>query len=190
MYGAATHRLQEYMSMSSRSLEIEGLFFVLHPRLHDDQFRPQHDPSRIARESLGKMQDVHDIHMDFTHDRLGVEVITRRLDVLLYRRIGKSISRSSNEKGAEQLTSLREAVDQDQEPDLVLGPRAGYPVKPPCCFLYTKPVVSNIHVDVVNLLQPPEIDPFRHANQLHHPVGEADRHAVRDVEKLTFDLEG
>ncbi|KAG6113164.1 hypothetical protein E4U31_001587 [Claviceps sp. LM219 group G6] len=61
MYGAPTHRLEEYMSMSSRALEIEGI-------------------------DLRKLQDVHDINMDVAHDRHGVEEATRRLDVALDRR--------------------------------------------------------------------------------------------------------
>ncbi|KAG6099467.1 hypothetical protein E4U30_006588 [Claviceps sp. LM220 group G6] len=61
MYGAPTHRLEEYMSMSSRALEIEGI-------------------------DLRKLQGVHDINMDVAHDRHGVEEATRRLDVALDRR--------------------------------------------------------------------------------------------------------
>ncbi|KAG5915774.1 hypothetical protein E4U61_004280 [Claviceps capensis] len=109
------------MSMSSRALEIEGQFVYISGCM---TISFDHSTTRrvLQGNNLRKLQDVHDINMDVTHDRLGVEVVTRRLDVVLYMRIGKSISRPSNTKGAKQLTSRREAVGQDQEPDLELGP--------------------------------------------------------------------
>ncbi|KAG6256182.1 hypothetical protein E4U49_006964 [Claviceps purpurea] len=52
----------------------------------------------------------------------------------------------------------------------------------------TKPVMSNIHVNVMNVLQLPEIVPLQYA--MGRAVVETDRHAVGDVYKFTFDLEG
>lgn len=86
MYGAATHRLQEYMSMFSRALEIEGQFVYV-PGCMTISFDHSTTHRVFQGNNLGKLQDVHDINMDVTHDRLGVEVVTRRLDVVLYRRI-------------------------------------------------------------------------------------------------------
>ncbi|KAG6199534.1 hypothetical protein E4U35_006638 [Claviceps purpurea] len=89
------------MSMFSRALEIEGQFVYV-PGCMTISFDHSTTHRVFQGNNLGKLQDVHDINMDVTHDRLGVEVVTRRLDV--------------------QLTSRREAVGQDQEPDLELGP--------------------------------------------------------------------
>ncbi|KAG6148317.1 hypothetical protein E4U37_007503 [Claviceps purpurea] len=110
MYGALEHQLEEYMSMFSRALEIEGLVW-----------RKQHG---------------------------GLN-----LDTVLDRR-----------------------------------PKFQYHIKPPCYHFNTKPVMSNIHVNVMNVLQLPEIVPLQYA--MGRAVVETDRHAVGDVYKLTFDLEG
>ncbi|KAG5929817.1 hypothetical protein E4U60_007316 [Claviceps pazoutovae] len=67
-------------------------------------------------------------------------------------------------------------------------PKFQYHIKPPCYHFNTKPVMSNIHVNVMNVLQLPEIVPLQYATG--RAVVETDRHAARDVYKLTFDLEG
>ncbi|KAG6240648.1 hypothetical protein E4U23_007462 [Claviceps purpurea] len=67
-------------------------------------------------------------------------------------------------------------------------PKFQYHIKPPCYHFNTKPVMSNIHVNVMNVLQLPEIVPLQYA--MGRAVVETDRHAVGDVYKLTFDLEG
>ncbi|KAG6159384.1 hypothetical protein E4U11_004338 [Claviceps purpurea] len=89
------------MSMFSRALEIEGRFVYV-PGCMTISFDHSTTHRVFQGNNLGKLQDVHDINMDVTHDRLGVEEDKR--------------------KGAKQLTSRREAVGQDQEPDLELGP--------------------------------------------------------------------
>ncbi|KAG6288235.1 hypothetical protein E4U09_005672 [Claviceps aff. purpurea] len=81
MYGALKHQLEEYMSMSSLSLEIEGHFD--HSTTHTAEVKL----ARVLQgKNLGKLQDVHDISVDVAHDRLGVEEAARRLDTVLDRR--------------------------------------------------------------------------------------------------------
>ncbi|KAG6108422.1 hypothetical protein E4U14_003669 [Claviceps sp. LM454 group G7] len=92
MYGAPTHRLEEYMSMSSRALEIEGQFFYIPDcmTISFDESKAHSTEVELVRVLQGidlrKLQDVHDINMDVAHDRHGVEEATRRLDVALDRR--------------------------------------------------------------------------------------------------------
>ncbi|KAG6198176.1 hypothetical protein E4U50_007629 [Claviceps purpurea] len=114
MYGALKHQLEEYMSMSSLSLEIEGLVW-----------RKQHG---------------------------GLN-----LDTVL-----------------------------DRRPKFQV--RFLYHIKPPCYHFNTKPVMSNIHVNVMNVLQLPEIVPLQYA--MSRAVVKTDRHAAGDVYKSTFNLEG
>ncbi|KAG6187943.1 hypothetical protein E4U10_005372 [Claviceps purpurea] len=80
-FGALTHQLEEYMSMSSLPLEIEGEFSYI-PDCMTIGF--SHGVVELVRASegidLGRVQDVHDINMDVAHDRLGVEEAGRRLD--------------------------------------------------------------------------------------------------------------
>ncbi|KAG6072291.1 hypothetical protein E4U33_003309 [Claviceps sp. LM78 group G4] len=134
-YGAPTHRLEEYMSMSSRALEIEARFLYIPDcvTIGLDPGPSMAHPAEVelVRVSeginLGRQQDVHDILMDVTHDRLGVEE-ARRLDEVL-----------------------------DKRPKFEVLPV--YHIKPPCYFFDTKPVMSNIHVNVMNVLQFIEIIP-------------------------------
>ncbi|KAG6159385.1 hypothetical protein E4U11_004339 [Claviceps purpurea] len=86
MYGALKHQLEEYMSMSSLSLEIEGQFrYIPATRRHSFDHSTTHTAEvKLARvlqgKNLGKLQDVHDISVDVAHDRLGVEEAARRLE--------------------------------------------------------------------------------------------------------------
>ncbi|KAG6050203.1 hypothetical protein E4U39_004608 [Claviceps sp. Clav50 group G5] len=93
-YGAPTHRLEEYMSMSSRALEIEARFSYI-PDCMTIGLDPGPSTAHPAEvelvrvsngTNLGRQQDVHDILMDVTHDRLGVEEAARRLDEVLDKR--------------------------------------------------------------------------------------------------------
>ncbi|CCE26745.1 uncharacterized protein CPUR_00214 [Claviceps purpurea 20.1] len=82
-FGALTHQLEEYMSMSSLPLEIEGESnFSYIPDCMTIRF--SHGVVELVRASegidLGRAQDVHDINMDVAHGRLGVEEAARRLD--------------------------------------------------------------------------------------------------------------
>ncbi|KAG6020407.1 hypothetical protein E4U19_006373 [Claviceps sp. Clav32 group G5] len=86
MYGTPPHQLEEYMSMSSRALEIEALFFYIPECMVIIFAHSTAGPAKVnlVRVSegidLGRQQDVHDILMDVAHDRLGVEEAARRLD--------------------------------------------------------------------------------------------------------------
>ncbi|KAG6124141.1 hypothetical protein E4U38_000504 [Claviceps purpurea] len=80
-FGTLTHQLEEYMSMSSLPLEIEGEFSYIPDCM---TIRFSNGVVEVVRASegidLGRVQDVHDINMDVAHDRLGVEEAGRRLD--------------------------------------------------------------------------------------------------------------
>ncbi|KAG6025891.1 hypothetical protein E4U41_001407 [Claviceps citrina] len=93
MYGAPTHRLEEYMIMSSRVLEIEGQFLYIpgcmiisfdDSTTHTAEVKLVRVPQGI---DLGKLRDVHDIYKNVVHDKLGVEEAARRLDEVLNRKI-------------------------------------------------------------------------------------------------------
>lgn len=92
MYGAPTHRLEEYMTMSSRVLEIEGQFLYIPSCMlvsfddsttHTTEVKVVRVPQGI---DLGKLRDVHNVYKDVVHDKLGVEEATRRLDEVMQRR--------------------------------------------------------------------------------------------------------
>lgn len=91
LYGAPTHRLEEYMSMSSRVLEIEGQFLYIPSCMivsfddsstHTAEVKIVRVPQGI---DLGKLRDVHNVYKDVVHDKLGVEEATRRLDEVMDR---------------------------------------------------------------------------------------------------------
>ncbi|KAF2453621.1 hypothetical protein BDY21DRAFT_355548 [Lineolata rhizophorae] len=91
-YGAPTHRLEEYMKMSARVLEIEGQFLYI-PGCMIISFD---DPSthttevKLIRTSqgvdLGKLRDVHEIYKEVVHDKIGVEEATQRLEEVTKRK--------------------------------------------------------------------------------------------------------
>ncbi|MCJ1472634.1 hypothetical protein MMC13_001283 [Lambiella insularis] len=91
-YGAPTHRLEEYMRMSARVLEINGKFLYI-PGCMLVSFE---DPStftsdvRIVRNdhsvNLGKLQDMHDIYKAVVHDKIGASEGTTLLDELSRRK--------------------------------------------------------------------------------------------------------
>lgn len=92
MYGAPTHRLEEYLTMSSRVLEIEGQFLYIPSCMlvsfddsttHTTEVKVVRVPQGI---DLGKLRDVHNVYKDVVHDKLGVEEATRRLDEVMQRR--------------------------------------------------------------------------------------------------------
>ncbi|GAB0137284.1 hypothetical protein EsDP_00005556 [Epichloe bromicola] len=92
LYGAPTHRLEEYMAMSSRVLEIEGQFLYIPSCMiisfddsttHTAEVKVVRVPQGI---DLGKLRDVHNIYKDVVHDKLGVEEATRRLDEVMDRK--------------------------------------------------------------------------------------------------------
>ena len=85
VYGAPTHRLEEYMRMSARVLEIEAQFLYI----PGSMIMSFDDPTTHTTEvklirvnqglDLGKLRDVHEVYKDVVHDRVGVEEATIRL---------------------------------------------------------------------------------------------------------------
>ncbi|XWX02349.1 hypothetical protein V2A60_010386 [Cordyceps javanica] len=91
MYGAPTHRLEEYMTMSARVLEIESQFLYLPSCMiisfddsstHTTEVKLVRVPQGI---DLGKLRDVHNIYKHVVHDKLGVEDATKQLDEVMSR---------------------------------------------------------------------------------------------------------
>jgi uncharacterized membrane protein YjjP (DUF1212 family) len=91
MYGAPTHRLEEYMNMSARVLEIEAQFLFMPGCMiiAFDDSSVHTSEVKLVRTSqgvdLGKLRDVHSIYKDVVHDRIGVEEATPRLEAIISR---------------------------------------------------------------------------------------------------------
>lgn len=88
LYGAPTHRLEEYMRMSARVLEIEAQFLYIpgsmimsfdDPGTHTTEVK-------LVRVSqgldLGKLRDVHEVYKDVVHDRIYVDEAMKRLNAI------------------------------------------------------------------------------------------------------------
>lgn len=92
MYGAPTHRLEEYMVMTSRVLEIDGQF-VYFPGTMIVAFG---DAATRTSEvhlvrcpqglNLSKLSDTHKVYKDVIHDLLGVEQASLKLEELMKRK--------------------------------------------------------------------------------------------------------
>lgn len=92
LFGAPTHRLEEYLSMTARVLEIDGQFLYLPGCMiisFDDKSTHTTEV-RIVRTGqgidLGKLKDVHLIYKEVMHDVCGVEEATEKLDNLMKRK--------------------------------------------------------------------------------------------------------
>ncbi|KAK9332997.1 hypothetical protein V1520DRAFT_333232 [Lipomyces starkeyi] len=89
LYGAPTHRLEEYMKMTSRVLEIDGQFLYI-PGCMIVSFG---DASTHTSEmqlvrvvqgvNLGKLHQTHTIYKEVVHDVIGVEEAMQRLDEVM-----------------------------------------------------------------------------------------------------------
>jgi uncharacterized membrane protein YjjP (DUF1212 family) len=89
LFGAPTHRLEEYMIMTSRVLEIDGQF-IYFPGCMIVSFG-----DAVTRTSevhlvrcnqglnLSKLSDTHKIYKQVVHDLIGVEEASKKLDELL-----------------------------------------------------------------------------------------------------------
>lgn len=96
-YGAPTHRLEEYMSMSARVLEIEAQFLYIpgsmimsfdDPNTHTTEVKLV----KVAQGlDLGKLRDVHEVYKEVVHDRIGVEDATARLKEVASRKPKHSV---------------------------------------------------------------------------------------------------
>lgn len=88
-YGAPTHRLEEYMKMSSRVLEIDAQFLYIPGSMimsFDDQSTHTTEVKlvKVAQGlDLSKLSDTHEVYKEVVHDRLGVEEATDRLQEIM-----------------------------------------------------------------------------------------------------------
>ncbi|OJJ44385.1 hypothetical protein ASPZODRAFT_71852 [Penicilliopsis zonata CBS 506.65] len=85
-YGAPTHRLEEYMRMTARVLEIDGQFLYIpgcmiisfdDASTHTTEVKIVRSPQGV---DLGKMADVHEVYKEVIHDVIGVEEAIQRLE--------------------------------------------------------------------------------------------------------------
>jgi hypothetical protein len=88
-YGAPTHRLEEYMTMSARVLETDGQFLYMPGCMivsFDDASTHTTEVKLVKVQQgvdLGKLKDVHEIYKEVVHDVIGVEEATQRLDAIM-----------------------------------------------------------------------------------------------------------
>lgn len=91
MYGAPTHRLEEYMQKSARRLEIKGQFLYLPGCMIISFDSPETGTTevKIVREEQGidlsKLRDMHDIYKGVIHKELTAEEANKLLNVLIKR---------------------------------------------------------------------------------------------------------
>ncbi|KAL2867277.1 uncharacterized protein BJX67DRAFT_81157 [Aspergillus lucknowensis] len=88
-YGAPTHRLEEYMKMTARVLEINANFLYLPGCMvvSFDDFSTHTTEVKLVRVNqgvdLGKLSDVHTVYKEVIHDVIGVEEAIQRLGELV-----------------------------------------------------------------------------------------------------------
>ncbi|KAH8664459.1 hypothetical protein BX600DRAFT_381591 [Xylariales sp. PMI_506] len=89
LYGAPTHRLEEYLRMIARVLEIDGQFLYLPGCMiiSFDDMSTHTTEVKIVRTSqgvnLGKLKDVHEIYKEVLHDVISLDEATVRLDDIM-----------------------------------------------------------------------------------------------------------
>ncbi|KAF7911871.1 uncharacterized protein EAE98_011814 [Botrytis deweyae] len=89
-YGAPTHRLEEYMKMTARVLEIDAqvLYIPGCMIISFDDASTHTTEVKLVRSvqgvDLGKLKDVHEIYKEVVHDVIGVEEATQRLDAIIH----------------------------------------------------------------------------------------------------------
>ncbi|KAL2857276.1 hypothetical protein BJY01DRAFT_202533 [Aspergillus pseudoustus] len=91
-YGAPTHRMEEYMKMTARVLEVEGQFLYL-PGCMIMSFD---DPTTRTAEvklvrvvqgvDLGRLADTHNVYKNVVHDLIGVEEASSEIDEIMARK--------------------------------------------------------------------------------------------------------
>ncbi|KAK0310637.1 hypothetical protein LTR01_003791 [Friedmanniomyces endolithicus] len=89
LYGAPTHRLEEYMNMSARVLEIQAQFLYIpgsmimsfdDPETHTTEVKLVRVTQGL---DLGKLRDVHEVYKEVVHDRIRVDEATSQLNAVL-----------------------------------------------------------------------------------------------------------
>lgn len=92
LYGAPTHRLEEYMSMTSQVLEIDGsfIYFPGCMLVSFGDLNARTSEMKLVRCAqgldLGKLDEVHDIYKNVVHDRLGTIEGYKLLDEIMNRK--------------------------------------------------------------------------------------------------------
>lgn len=85
-YGAPTHRLEDYLKITSRILETEAQFLYLPGCMivSFDDSNTHTAEVKLVKEServdLGKLRETHDVYKLVVHDEIGVEEAIKRLD--------------------------------------------------------------------------------------------------------------
>ncbi|KAJ5481842.1 hypothetical protein N7475_000654 [Penicillium sp. IBT 31633x] len=88
-YGAPTHRLEEYMRMTARVIQIDGQFLYIPGCMiiSFDDATTHTTEVKVVRSiqgiDLGKLADVHEIYKEVIHDVIGVEEAILRLDEVM-----------------------------------------------------------------------------------------------------------
>ena len=86
VYGAPTHRLEDYLKITSRILEIDAQFLYLPGCMivSFDDSRTHTAEVKLVKASesvdLGKLSDTHDVYKQVVHDEIGVEEAMKQLD--------------------------------------------------------------------------------------------------------------
>lgn len=89
MFGAPTHRLEEYLKMMARVLEIDGQFLYLPGTMiiSFDDMSTHTTEVKIIRSAqgvnLGKLKDAHEVYKEVLHDVTSVDEAIYRLDELI-----------------------------------------------------------------------------------------------------------
>lgn len=92
LYGAPTHRLEEYMMMTARVLEIDGQFVyfpgVMIVSFGDSSTRTSEVQVVRCNQGLdlSKLYDVHKVYKAVVHDLMGVDEASAKIDELLSRK--------------------------------------------------------------------------------------------------------
>ena len=91
-YGAPTHRMEEYMSMSARVLEISGQFLYMpgcmiisfdDPGTHTTEVKLVRTAQDV---NLGKLLDTHEVYKEVVHDKIRVTEAIDRLNEIVRRK--------------------------------------------------------------------------------------------------------
>ncbi|CAG7963070.1 unnamed protein product [Penicillium olsonii] len=88
-FGAPTHRLEEYMRMTARVIQIDGQFLYIPGCMiiSFDDASTHTTEVKVVRSTqgidLGKLADVHEIYKEVIHDVIGVEEAVTRLDEVM-----------------------------------------------------------------------------------------------------------
>ncbi|KAJ5590419.1 hypothetical protein N7450_004391 [Penicillium hetheringtonii] len=91
-YGAPTHRLEEYMQMTARVLEVSGQFLYLPGCMmmsFDDPVTRTAEVKLVRMVQgvdLGRLADTHNVYKNVVHDMIGVEEATQELDEIMQRK--------------------------------------------------------------------------------------------------------